>query len=79
MRPARSPRDVVDDLQWLDAALVDALLFATRRLLAEPVTVIYAARDDGPGYRASADVAVLVLEMCTSGTRACRRSRCGGS
>ena len=28
---------LVDDLQWLDAASRDALLFVARRLLAEPV------------------------------------------
>src|SRR4051794_40931899 len=38
---------LVDDLQWLDAASRDALLFVARRLLAEPVAMVFAVRDDG--------------------------------
>ncbi len=39
----------VDDLQWLDHPSADALLFAVRRLQADPVAVVLAARtvDDG--------------------------------
>ena len=36
---------VVDDAHWLDAASTDALLFATRRLDADPVAMVFAARD----------------------------------
>ena len=36
---------VVDDAQWLDSASTDALLFATRRLEADPVAMMFAARD----------------------------------
>src|SRR5207253_1533915 len=36
---------VVDDAQWLDRASAEALAFATRRLLADPVAVLITVRD----------------------------------
>ncbi|GAA1900738.1 ATP-binding protein [Streptantibioticus ferralitis] len=43
---------VVDDAQWLDHASADALLLAARRLQAEPVALILAAREGEGGFTA---------------------------
>jgi DNA-binding CsgD family transcriptional regulator/tetratricopeptide (TPR) repeat protein len=38
---------VIDDAQWLDQVSVQTLGFVARRLLAEPVALIFAVRDNG--------------------------------
>ena len=52
---------LVDDAHWLDAASRDALLFAARRLGADPVALIFAARDDEQVPFEPGGVAALVL------------------
>ncbi|MFC9997048.1 LuxR C-terminal-related transcriptional regulator [Nocardia sp. NPDC127526] len=37
---------LIDDAQWLDRATLDTLLFAARRLDAEPIALLFAVRDD---------------------------------
>src|SRR4051794_36139282 len=39
---------LVDDAHWLDGASADALLFAVRRLVADPIAVVLAVREGEP-------------------------------
>ena len=52
---------VVDDAQWLDRASAQVLAFASRRLLAEPVGLVFAAREPGKEFRGLAEVEVRGL------------------
>jgi DNA-binding CsgD family transcriptional regulator len=52
---------VVDDAQWLDQASGQVLAFAARRLLAEPIGLIFAAREPGEQFRGLAEVEVRGL------------------
>jgi DNA-binding CsgD family transcriptional regulator len=62
---------VVDDAQWLDRSSQDALLFAMRRLKADSVALLYAAREgeertfDSPGVE-SLSLSGLPREAATS-------------
>ncbi len=42
---------LVDDVQWLDCATTEALLFATRRLVRDSAAIVFAVRDgEGRGF-----------------------------
>jgi DNA-binding CsgD family transcriptional regulator len=53
---------LVDDAQRLDRASADALVFAARRLGAEPIVLLLAARDDGVRQFDAPDLPSLRLE-----------------
>ncbi|WP_156686743.1 helix-turn-helix transcriptional regulator [Mycobacterium sp. Marseille-P9652] len=55
----------IDDAQWLDQVSVQTLAFVARRLLAEPVALIFAARDDGA--QALAGLPELTVEGLSDG------------
>ena len=60
---------LVDDAHWLDDASADALVFAARRLDAEPIAMLFAAREG--------DVRSFEAPGCPS-TRLRPRSRAAG-
>ena len=49
---------VVDDAQWLDRASALVLAFVARRLLAEPVALVFATREPGEEFRGLPELAV---------------------
>ncbi|HSC91559.1 MAG TPA: AAA family ATPase, partial [Gaiellaceae bacterium] len=53
---------LVDDVPWLDGSSADALLFAVRRLLAEPIAVLLAAREGEPSLLDGAGLPSLRVE-----------------
>jgi DNA-binding CsgD family transcriptional regulator len=50
---------VVDDAHRLDAASAEALLFAARRLLADPIAIVLAVREGEPSLLDGSDLRVL--------------------
>src|SRR5579871_3793621 len=52
---------VVDDAQWLDRASAQVLAFAARRLLAEPVGLVFAVREPGEQLQRIPDLQVRGL------------------
>ncbi|HLX49921.1 MAG TPA: AAA family ATPase [Streptosporangiaceae bacterium] len=50
---------LVDDAQWLDGSSAQALLFAFRRLVADPIAVFIAVREGEPSLLDGADLPVL--------------------
>ena len=53
---------VVDDTHWLDESSAEALLFAIRRLVADPIAVILTARSHEPSLLDSSDLPTMKLE-----------------
>src|SRR4051794_8649801 len=55
---------LVDDAQWLDAASVQVLRFVARRLMAEPMAIVFALRDPIAGHALDGlpDVALCGLQ-----------------
>ncbi len=52
---------LVDDAHWLDRPSAEALLFAARRLLADPVAIVLAVREGEPSLLDGADLRTLRL------------------
>ena len=67
---------VVDDAQWLDHASAQGLAFVARRLLAESVLVVFAAREPGEELRGLPEL--LVEGLPKSDARALLRSVIAG-
>jgi|SRR4051812_27249671 DNA-binding CsgD family transcriptional regulator len=63
---------VVDDAQWLDRSSAQGLAFVARRLLAEPVLVVFAAREPGEELKGLPELVVEGLR--TSDARELLRS-----
>ncbi len=57
---------LVDDAQWLDGSSAQALLFAFRRLVADPIAVLVAVREGEPSLLDGADLPVLRIGGLTS-------------
>jgi DNA-binding CsgD family transcriptional regulator/tetratricopeptide (TPR) repeat protein len=57
---------LVDDGQWLDASSAQALLFAFRRLVADPIAVFVAVREAAPSLLDGADLPTLHIGGLTS-------------
>jgi DNA-binding CsgD family transcriptional regulator len=56
---------LVDDAHWLDGSSAQALLFAFRRLVADPIAVVIAVREDEPSLLDGADLPTLRLAGLT--------------
>lgn len=52
---------LIDDAHWLDTSSAQALLFAFRRLLADPIAVLIAAREGEPSLLDGSDLPTLRL------------------
>jgi DNA-binding CsgD family transcriptional regulator len=61
---------LVDDAQWLDGSSAQALLFAFRRLVADPIAVLIACREDEPSLLDGAGLPTALVGGLTSGEAA---------
>ena len=52
----------MDDAQWLDGSSADALLFAMRRLMADPIAVVVAVREGEASFVDGANLPTLHLD-----------------
>ena len=57
---------LLDDAQWLDSSSAQALLFAFRRLVADPIAVFVAVREAEPSLLDGADLPTLQIGGLTS-------------
>jgi len=57
---------LVDDAQWVDGSSAQALLFAFRRLVADPIAVFITCREDEPSFLDGADLRALRIGGLTS-------------
>src|SRR6266566_1941998 len=69
---------LVDDAQWLDRASVQCLAFAARRLLAEPVALIFAAREPGDDHELAGLPGLAVTGLGDADARAVLALAVGG-
>ena len=53
---------LIDDAHWLDASSAQALLFAFRRLVADPIAVLIAVREGEPSLLDGADLPTLRID-----------------
>jgi DNA-binding CsgD family transcriptional regulator len=57
---------LIDDVQWLDRSSAQAMLFAFRRLVADPIAVVIAAREGEPSLLDGAGLPTLRIGGLTS-------------
>ncbi|HEY8044885.1 MAG TPA: AAA family ATPase [Streptosporangiaceae bacterium] len=57
---------VIDDAHWLDGSSAQALLFAFRRLVADPIAALIAVREGDPSLLDGADLPTLRVSGLTS-------------